>query len=261
MAALCIAAALSPLSASGEDAVARVMPLDSVAEIQHRLYPLQPHPLPGQLERACNGVLASDPFRSRDAATGPAAYFDAIRPLPIGYLTWTDFPISVYVEPLTEAHETLVSLWQNAAAIALQDWGQYLPIDQVSSPAAADIQLRPVMPPLRYAADGTLRAQSGEASYDFYLDDGGDGQILRHRFTVSVKPGQAPRQLEASIRHELGHAFGLWGHSSDPNDALYYSQVRVPSPLSSRDVATLCEVYRQPTAIGWPLKPSEPIEP
>ena len=253
---LSIALAISPPSVFGENAAGPLVPVDSLSAIQPRLSNPRPHNLPAQLSRACRSIAASESSGPGNASANLTTYFDAIRPLPVGYLLWTTFPISVYVEPLIDAHDALTALWQDAAASALQDWGRYLPIEVVSHPDAA-IQLRPVMPPLRYGADGTLRAQAGDASYSFYLDPSEDTQILRHRFTVLVKPGQASRQLEASIRHELGHALGLWGHSREPNDALYYSQVRDPSPVSLRDVATLCQVYRQPTAMGWPLTPTE----
>ncbi|MEO0406694.1 MAG: peptidase, partial [Cyanobacteria bacterium P01_A01_bin.135] len=100
-----------------------------------------------------------------------------------------------------------------------------------------------------------LRAQSGEARYEIYRKSSG---TLAHRFEVMVKPGQATRQLEATLRHELGHALGLWGHSRNPEDALYYSQVSAPPAVSQRDVATLCQVYQQPTALGWPQVNSGP---
>ncbi len=219
------------------------MAVDSAA-LESRFAAPQQHPLPAQLAEACSAAP--------DVARRPTDYFSAIRPLPVGYLIWSQFPIPIYVELLTNDHESVAARWAEATALVLQDWGQYLPLQTVSDADTAAIRLYPVQPPFRYSADGTFRAQSGDTRYELYVQESG-APVLRHRLDVRVKPGQAARQLEASIRHELGHALGIWGHSRSPKDALYYSQVAAPPAVSAGDVATLCEVYRQPTSLGWPL--------
>ncbi|MEO0405845.1 MAG: hypothetical protein AAF289_00690, partial [Cyanobacteria bacterium P01_A01_bin.135] len=97
----------------------------------------RPHPLPDSLTSACQAPAPS--------------YFEAIRGVPVGYLLWTQFPIRLSVEPLTNAHEAQVTRWQEAVASAVADWNQYLPI-AVTGGSDADIRLRPVMPPLRRSA-------------------------------------------------------------------------------------------------------------
>jgi predicted Zn-dependent protease len=79
-----------------------------------------------------------------------------------------------------------------------------------------------------------------------------------------------PDQLLHIVSHQLGHAFGLWGHSDDPDDLMYpafkweesdfptrwrwrsemianqyASEVNVSQP-SQRDMNTLLRVYDQP---------------
>ena len=73
------------------------------------------------------------------------------------------------------------------------------------------------------------------------------------RMTVRVSPSFAGESLLATIRHELGHALGIWGHSPEESDALYFSQVREPPPISSRDINTLKKIYQQPTKLGWKI--------
>jgi len=71
--------------------------------------------------------------------------------------------------------------------------------------------------------------------------------------TIYIRPDQAIEYLQAAARHELGHALGIWGHSPQPTDALYASQVRNPAKISARDLNTLKRVYEQPTRLGWEM--------
>lgn len=66
-------------------------------------------------------------------------------------------------------------------------------------------------------------------------------------------------QLLALAQHEIGHALGLWGHSADENDVMFYSgdyasaDTRLKQ-ISQRDINTLMLVYRMiPDVIDKPL--------
>ena len=79
---------------------------------------------------------------------------------------------------------------------------------------------------------------------------------------VMVSPGLRAEALQATALHELGHAFGLWGHSSVPTDVLAISQGEHPVLVpSQRDRLTLAWVMQQITRFGSTLrKPIEPAE-
>ena len=64
-------------------------------------------------------------------------------------------------------------------------------------------------------------------------------------------------------QHEIGHALGLSGHSSNPNDIMYYSgdyinKVNPNLSFSKRDINTLNLLYKMvPDVINTPINPSE----
>ena len=61
----------------------------------------------------------------------------------------------------------------------------------------------------------------------------------------------------SAARHEIGHGIGIWGHSTDEKDALYYSSNKFLAPISLKDINTLRQVYKRPTRIGWKVFNSE----
>lgn len=186
-------------------------------------------------------------------------YFDQIQPTPLGYLVWSQFPIQVYIEPPTALSGTggdRSQIWFDAVVQAVQEWNSYLPLVLTDTPEAADITVLRQMPRLRRQGT-TFRAQSAETRYQLYLKPLRDGALLlAQRFTIILRPSQSADHLRAAARHEVGHALGIWGHSPVETDALYFSQVRQPVPISVRDINTLQRIYQQPTHIGWTVSNS-----
>lgn len=217
---------------------------------------LQPHPLPATLSHL------QDPARSGD-------YFDQIKPVSVGYLVWSQFPVRVYVQPLQPEERNgsfsaqRSQLWIDAVLQAVQEWSQYLPLQLVEQPQGADITIVRSAPPLRLEPDSSSdpqrprltigRARAAETRFDLYTKQQGSDTILSHRFTIYLRPDQAAQYTLATARHELGHAMGIWGHSPHETDALYFSQVRQPPQISPRDINTLKRIYEQPTRLGWKL--------
>ena len=181
-------------------------------------------------------------------------------------LVWSRFPVTVFVEPLKPEDQSSSFVqarslaWITAVTTAIGEWNQYLPLQQVNQPEAADIQVWRSAPPLQLERDRPNsplrlgRVRAAETRFQLYSPTPPlphSPTPLSHRFTILLRPDQAPQYTLATARHELGHAIGIWGHSQQPTDALYFSQVAQPPLISARDVNTLKRIYQQPTQLGW----------
>ncbi|MDZ8224012.1 peptidase [Nostoc sp. ChiVER01] len=199
--------------------------------------PLKPHPLPSTLAQWQDNTNSGD-------------YFSQVTTTEVGYLVWSQFPVRVYVEPPKTANEKQAQAWVNAVLQGVEEWSNYLPLRRVEQPEIADITIVRKAPPLQISPGSNItRARSAQTTYELYTSN----KVLYHRFTILLSPSQTGEYLIAAARHEFGHALGIWGHSPQQTDALYFSQVRNPSPISHRDVNTLKRVYEQPTTLGWSL--------
>ncbi len=186
-------------------------------------------------------------------------YFTEIKPTPLGYLVWSQFPVRLYVDlppmDISISEQERFTSWTQAVSQALQEWRQYLPLEIVSQAGSADIQILRSFPPQRATRNQTTgileipRAAAAQTRYQFYLQT--PERILAHRFTIYLSPSQTSEYTLATARHELGHALGIWGHSPSESDVMYFSQVRTPPPISPRDINTLRRIYQQPTQLGW----------
>ncbi|MCY7321349.1 MAG: peptidase [Phormidesmis sp. CAN_BIN36] len=211
--------------------------------------------LPGLKAHLLPPLLAqwSDPSNRGD-------YFDQIQKTQPDYLVWSEFPIKVYVQPIEAAevaNPARAQAWIKAVSQAVQEWSVYLPLQVVNQVEVADIVVQRSFLPLRVTSgQGSLpqRIRAAETRYELYKKSLPNAiVILAHRCLVVVQPNQAESYVLASARHELGHALGIWGHSSLETDALYFSQVRNPPLISPRDVNTLKRIYEQPTRLGWAI--------
>ncbi|WP_216922672.1 peptidase [Synechococcus sp. CCAP 1479/9] len=218
-----------------------------------------PPPAPGP---TCAAIVAS---RTMPEATppvlaeppppaAPTDYRQWLRPTPFGWARLDHW--CVWVEPAASEGPSRMwdERWLAAVERALGSWGQELAITRVADPAAAQVRILRRRPPLRREASGRPRASHGRAELAVLAVDRGTGWILEPQVRVLISPGQRPEATEATALHELGHAFGLWGHSDDPDDAM----AAVPGPrpvlvLSPRDRATLRWLLQQPTDFGRPV--------
>ena len=188
-------------------------------------------------------------------------YLQQIEPTPLGYLVWSSFPLQVYVASVPPTNTAANQRWQQwtaAAQQAIAEWNTYLPLQETADREKADVVILRSQParPAKLNPDTGLydlpRAVAAETSYRFYLTE--QPSAIAMQMTIEVSPNFIGVPLLATMRHELGHALGLWGHSSNENDALYFSQVSDPPPISQRDVNTLKKIYQQPTRLGWSIE-------
>jgi predicted Zn-dependent protease len=146
--------------------------------------------------------------------------------------------------------------WQAAVDGALASWRQVLPIQLVGDPAFAQVRVRRRRPPLAPDASGRMRASHGRATLTLEAVRR-DGDIrLEPVVDVLLSPAQRQSAIQATALHELGHAFGLWGHSDHNSDAMAAIPGAEPVlQLSARDLATLRWLYSQPTRFGQSITP------
>ena len=194
--------------------------------------------------------------------TNSGDYFDQVESTPLGYLVWSQFPVTVYVEQPLSINNTAANRrfrqWVRAVKKAIAEWNVYFPLQEIAERETADIVILRSQPEreVKLNPDTGLydipRAIAAETNYEFYLQE--NPSMIAHRMTLKVSSSSAGKSLLATIRHELGHALGIWGHSPKETDALYFSQVRDPLPISPRDINTLKKIYQQPTRLGWKIK-------
>ena len=210
------------------------------------LPPLKAHPLPQFL------VNWQNPHGKED-------YFEQIEPSPMGYLVWSKFPVRVYVEQPQVIEDTAANKrfreWVLSVREAIAQWNEYFPLQEAEQ-ESADIVILRSQPEreIKLNPDTGLydipRAVTAQTNYEFYLTEPAS---IALRMTVQVSDNFVGESLLATVRHELGHALGIWGHSPNESDALYFSQVSQPPPISVRDLNTLKKIYQQPTRLGWKI--------
>lgn len=225
----------------------------------------QVHPLPATLAQwqstgSIDRELSASDAKEHRIDDLPDDYFAAIQPTPVGYLIWSAFPVQIYIQP-AEVDSTGSQQWYEAVREAMQEWSNYLPLAEAVDSSTADIQILRMAPALQLVpaatpdqplVDRLPRVRSAETRYEIFLRQGNPA-TLAHRFTIQLTLNQTADYTQATARHEIGHALGIWGHSPLPTDALYFSQVRQAPAISARDLNTLKRIYQQPTRLGWAI--------
>ena len=149
--------------------------------------------------------------------------------------------------------------WLDQVSSALTTWGALVPLTLVDNPDQANVLIHRQRPARRQVA-GVWRASNGRTQLQVVDVQRQGRRRLEPLVKVMVSPGLRAEALQATALHELGHAFGLWGHSSVPTDVLAISQGERPVLVpSQRDRLTLAWVMQQTTRFGSTLR--RPIEP
>jgi predicted Zn-dependent protease len=180
----------------------------------------------------------------------PGDYRQALKPTPAGWPRRDHW--CLWIEPALASGPAALweQRWQQAVRQAVATWQHHLPITVVDDPAQAQVLVERRRPPLQ-----NRRASHGRAVLQLLEVQRQGRWQLEPRVQVLISPGQGPAAIQATALHELGHAFGLWGHSDQRGDAM----AAVPGPrpvleLSPRDRATLQWLQQQP-ALGGATPP------
>lgn len=189
-------------------------------------------------------------------------YFEQIEPTPLGYLVWSKFPVKVYVEQPQVIEDTAANKrfrdWALTVKKAIAEWNEYFPLQETTERESADIVVLRSQPEREITLNPDTglynipRAIAAQTNYAFYPAK--NPATIALRMTVQLSDRFMGKSLLATVRHELGHALGIWGHSPNESDALYFSQVSQPPPISARDLNTLKKIYQQPTRLGWKIE-------
>ena len=188
---------------------------------------------------ASSTAHASDP----QSTTGPPSdYRHQLKPTPAGWPIRSHW--CVWVEPVRDSGATGIweQRWHQAVMAALATWKRHLPITLVEQPERAQVLVERRRPPRL-----NNRASHGRAVLELLEVQRQQTWQLEPRVTVLISPGQAPLAIQATALHELGHAFGLWGHSDQAGDAMAVKPGSTPIlDLSERDQRTLRWLLQQP---------------
>jgi predicted Zn-dependent protease len=209
-------------------------------------------------------VLESTSLVQASPQPGAPGYADRLATTPLGWPRLQHW--CVWIEPTLPATrsgpaaaDAVQRRWQLAVISALQSWKALVPVAVVADPEAAQVRIWRRLPPLARDGTGRPRASHGRALLRLVAVERYAGQWrLEPAVEVLIGPGQRAEALKATALHELGHAFGIWGHSDAPGDVMAPAPGPVPvlSP-SERDRSTLRWLYAQPTAFGGPFVPPQ----
>jgi hypothetical protein len=157
--------------------------------------------------------------------------------LPIKVYFQSGKKISGYKSKFRRCMESCFDEWSNAS-------GGKLAWVEVSDPSQANINVR-------WTRTVTERAEGTEAgrtktyaTLDIRTNHGTIRAAEMLLLTRLPDREFSPDEVRRAYLHEVGHAFGIAGHSHNPADIMYYAVTQHASPhLDDRDKATLVHLY------------------
>ena len=205
------------------------------------------HCPPAQDVRVLNGGLQLPESRNG------LGYVDKLATTSFGYPSLPHW--CVWIEPNPKgsvAGHRWLKRWANAVDAAFNSWSEVIPLTRVAEIERAHVMVFRKRPPLRQLPSG-WRASNGRSLLTIIEARRKKATQLEPKVKVMVSPELRAPVLQSTALHELGHAFGLWGHSDHAGDVMAVSQGALPVlTVSKRDRLTLEWIRSQSTNFGQP---------
>jgi hypothetical protein len=204
-------------------------------------------PIDSRDQSASDRVARAIPFED-----GAGDYFGNIRRFAGNAVArWQSIPVSIHLP------DSSPESWQRSLQACIKKWSKYVPLVAVTSNDAYDIDVKWInhLPPHVF---GITRWEGSSARFKVTVF------TLRPTFYPADVPETA---LQPVFSHELGHALGILGHSSNPSDLMFQgdekSGKKSTAPhmcgFTGRDLNTLKKIYGcQPLPESFVF--SEPLE-
>lgn len=150
-------------------------------------------------------------------------------------LRWEPLPIKIYFKP-----DELENSFNQQA---IQVWQDVFSVETVSSSNQADIIVTWDKATWDQNTSGLLTRPVVQVD---------DHRNIRTVVLISMFPlhSALPNYKCHALIHQLGHAFGLWGHSDDPNDVMYPAFSQEVNDFPSKWRARSAGVIPKPLASG-----------
>lgn len=159
-------------------------------------------------------------------------------------------PVKIWVaedDPLRPALVRAIAVWENSFL-----YGEFR-AELVGEAGSADIVVRNAIAPPKLSTQTRFAAMADECRGEttFVADVEAGTLTLPFEVYVWARFGTNDPNLatcyEITVLHEIGHALGLFEHSTSPDDLMYADPVR--NGLSERDRATAEAAYHLPATV------------
>ncbi len=174
------------------------------------------------------------------------------------------FPIKVYIAPGTHVRG-YHSAWRDILMSAFDEWcnacDNKMAWQLVSSPKGADVvccwtNCMPGTETEQEAGDTGTLVQTDHST--------GRSTILQADMKLLACLDGVPfndDEMKKICLHEVGHAFGMQGHSPTPTDIMYpQTTSRQPTHLTDRDIASMRRLYASYPSLGIGYSQENPVQ-